>query len=59
MKRFANVYKFSNQDTNNFISLLQKCVYPYDYMDGWEKFNNTSLRDKKNFLQSPTYARYH
>ena len=29
---------------NKFILLLKKGVYPYDYMDGWEKFNNMSLR---------------
>ena len=34
---------------NKFILLLQKGVYPYDYMDGWEKFNNMSLRQKKTF----------
>ena len=30
----------------SFISLLRKDVYFYDYMDDWEKFNETSLLEK-------------
>ena len=29
--------------------LLRKVVYPYEYMDSWEKFNETSLPDKEYF----------
>ena len=29
--------------------LLRKGVYPYEYMDDWEKFNETSLPEKENF----------
>ena len=32
-----------------FILLLQKCVYPYEYMDEWEKINKTSLPKKEDF----------
>ena len=28
--------------------LLQKVVYPYEYMDDWEKFNETSLPEKED-----------
>ena len=42
-KRFFNTYKFANSDKNEFILLLQKRVYAYQYMDNWEKFNKTSL----------------
>ena len=28
---------------NKFILLLRKGVYPYEHMDEWEKFNETSL----------------
>ena len=28
---------------------MQKGVYPYKYMDGWEKFNETSLPEKQDF----------
>ena len=33
-----------------FISLLQKGVYPYEYMDDWEKLNETSFSEKKIFI---------
>ena len=26
-----------------------KSVYPYEYMDNWEKFNETLLPEKKDF----------
>ena len=29
--------------------LLWKVVYPYEYMDDWEKFNETSLPEKESF----------
>ena len=48
-ERFFNTYKFSNHDNNKFILLLQKGVYPYKYMDDWEKFNETSLPEKEDF----------
>ena len=44
-----NTYKFSNNDINKFILLLQKGVYPYEHMDDWEKFNETSLPDEEDF----------
>ena len=34
---------------NNLILLLRKGVYPYEYMDDWEKFNETLLPEKKIF----------
>ena len=29
--------------------LLQKCIYPYEYVDGCKKFNETSSSEKKDF----------
>ena len=29
--------------------LLRKGVYPYECMDSWERFNETSLKPKKSF----------
>ena len=29
--------------------LLRKGVYPYEYIDSWERFDETSLPDKKAF----------
>ena len=42
-KRFSNPQKFSNHNINKFILLMRKGVYPYEYMNGWEKFSETSL----------------
>ena len=51
IKRFPNVYQFCNGDTNKFIVLLRREIYPYQDMGSWERFNKTSLPDKKSFLQ--------
>ena len=48
-ERFFNTYKFSYHDNSKFILLLGKDVDPYEYMDDWEKFNETSLPGKENF----------
>ena len=45
-KRFKNTFKFSDNDINRFILLLRKGVYPYEYMDGWEKVNQQTLPEK-------------
>ena len=50
--RFSNTYKFYNYDVNIFILLLQKGVYPHEYMDDWERFSETSLPDKEDFSAS-------
>ena len=42
-------YKFSNHNNNKFILLLQKGVYPYEYMDDWEKFKEILLPKKEYF----------
>ena len=49
INRFANTYRFCNEDINKFILLLRKDVYPYEYMDSWERFNETALPNKKSF----------
>ena len=49
-ERFFNTYRFSNHDHSKFILLLRKGVYPYKYINDWEKFNETSLAEKKRFL---------
>ena len=46
MKKFKNTYSFCNNDLNKFILLLRKGVYPYEYKDSWERFNETSLPSK-------------
>ena len=52
IKRLANTYNFCNRDLNKFIFLLRKGVYPYEYMDNWERFEETSLPDKESFYSS-------
>ena len=49
IKKFPIVYQFCEGDLNKFVLLLTKGCYPFEYMDSWEKFNETSLRDKKAF----------
>ena len=49
INRFANTGRFFNEDINKFILLLRKGVYPYEYMDSWERFNEISLPYKKAF----------
>ena len=34
-----------------FSLLLQRVAYPYEYMDDWEKFNETSSPEKKYFYR--------
>ena len=32
--------------------MLRKGVYPYEYMDNWERFNETSLPNKESFYSN-------
>ena len=48
-KNFPITYQFCNGDLNKFVLLLRKGVYPYEYMDSWERFDETSLPDKEAF----------
>ena len=48
-KNFRTLYKFCNGDLNKFFLLLRKGIYPYEYMDSWEKFNETELPPKEAF----------
>ena len=49
IKMFPNTYRFCNGDTNKFVLLLRKAVYPYEYIGSWKIFAETSLPDKKSF----------
>ena len=52
IKRFASTYEFCTKDLNKFILLLRKVVYPYEYMDNWERFSETSLPSKESFYSN-------
>ena len=43
------IYDVCKGDINKFILLLRKGVYPYECMDSWNTFSETSLPDKKDF----------
>ena len=61
IKKFKNTYSFCNNDTtepsssgriNKFVLLLRKGVYPYEYMDSWERFSVISLPSEKDFYSN-------
>ena len=54
IEKLPNTYQFCNGDLNKFVLLLRKGVYPYEYMDSWERFNETSLPPKKDFYSELT-----
>ena len=45
--KFENTFKFSSNGIDKFILLLRRGVYPYEYTDDWEKFNETALPEKE------------
>ena len=49
IKKFPSVYQFCDGHINKFVLLLRKSVFPYEYMDSWEGFDETSLPDKEVF----------
>ena len=49
INKFKNTYEFCNKDISKFILLLRKGIYPYEYIESWEKFDETSLLDKEAF----------
>ena len=59
IKKFLNIYQFCDGEINKFVSLLRKEVYQYEYIDSWERFDETSLPDKKSFLQGIESRRYY
>ena len=49
IKKFPRIYKLCNGNLNKFVLLLRKGVYPYEYMDSSERFDETSLLNKEAF----------
>ena len=52
IKKFARTYEFCDEEINKFILLLRKVVCPYEYMESWKRFDETSLPDKEAFYSS-------
>ena len=48
-QRFPNTYRLCNNNIDKFKLLLRKGVYPYEYMDSWEKFELPVPLDKKHY----------
>ena len=43
---------FENYEKNQQELLIRKGIYPYEYMDSWDKFKETSLPGIKNFYSN-------
>ena len=48
-KNFSTLYKFCNGDLNKFFLLLRKGIYPYQYLDSWERFDENTIPHKEAF----------
>ena len=49
IKNFPTLYKFFNGDLNDFFLLLRKDIYPYEYMDSWERFDDGTIPPNEAF----------
>ena len=52
IKKFPSVYQFCKGDLNKFILLLRKGVFPYEDMDNWRKFDESTLPPKDAFYSN-------
>ena len=49
IEKFHNTYQFYNRHLNKLALLLRNVVYPYEYMNSREKFNEATLPNKESF----------
>ena len=49
IEKFSGIYQLCNDNLNKFVLLLRKGVYPYEYMDSWEKSDENTLPPKEAF----------
>ena len=66
IERFSSTYEFRDKDLHKFIMLFGKGVlhkfimlfgkgvYPYEYMDEWDKLNEKIIPNKESFYSSLT-----
>ena len=52
IKRFENTYEFCNGDISKFFLMLRKGIYPYKYMNSWERFSESSLPEKEDIYSN-------
>ena len=52
IESFPSIYQFCDGDLNRFVISIRKGVFPDEYMDSWEKFNETALPPKKDFYSN-------
>ena len=52
IEKFPSVCQFCNGNLCKFVLLLIKGVYPYEYMDSWEKFDKATLPPKEAFYSN-------
>ena len=51
LKRFSNTYRYAGED-EQFRLLLRKGVYPYEYMDSFERFEEKELPQQEAFYSN-------
>ena len=51
IKNFPTFYQFCNGDLNKFILLLGKGIYPNEYVDSWERFDENTIPLKEAFYR--------
>ena len=49
IKKFRNTYKLCNKSSKKFILLCKKGVYPYEYMDSMDRFDEVTLPNIEKF----------
>ena len=49
IKKFPNTYKWCNKSSKKFLLLLRKGVYPYEYMDSMDRFDEITLPNIEKF----------
>ena len=48
-KKFPSTYRLCDKNVNKFVLLLKKGIYPDEYMDSMDKFNETTLPSIEKF----------
>ena len=49
IKDYPTLCKFCNGDLSKFFLLLRKGIYPYEYIDSWERFDEITIPFKEAF----------